>query len=431
MNIFIKNTSIVNWNETVENVSIAIKDGIIERIAKDNEHVDERKYDKVIDGKNKIVMPGLVNSHTHAGMTLFRNFAADIPLEEWLFSKIFPVEAKLTNEAIYWGTMLGVAEMIKSGTTTFADMYYYMDEVAKVVDSTGIRANLSKSVLSLNKDGVGSVSRDLDGAYRYFSEWNGKCDKRIKVYIEIHSAYIYDRNSLKEAAKLASDLNTGIHIHIAETKEEQRICKEKYGMDAVNILDECGVFEVPVIAAHCIHLDDDNIRLLKKKDVNVSHNITSNLKLGSGIARIPYMNDQGINITLGTDGCASNDNLNMFEEMHLTSLVHKGIMNDPTVLKARDVVKMATVNGAKALGFKNVGIIKEGNVADLVIVDVDKIHNTPKGNYILGIVYSMQAQDVDTVIVNGKILMENKQLLTIDEEMVKYKVSQLRKKLIV
>ena len=428
MHILIKNTDVVNWNETISNVDVSIKDGLIEYVKKSQDR-DERGYDSVIDAKGKIVVPGLVNSHTHAGMTLLRNFAADIPLEEWLFNRIFLVEARLTNEDIYWGTMLGVAEMIKSGTTTFADMYYHMDDVARIVEKTGIRANLCKSVLSLNKEGVGSISKDIDGAYRYFNEWNGRGNGRIKVYIEIHSAYIYDKESLCEAAKIARDLHTGIHIHVAETKKEQDVCYSKYGMDAVNILNECGIFDVPVIAAHCVHLSDENIELLRKKGVNVSHNITSNLKLGSGIARVVDMNKEGINISLGTDGCASNDNLNMFEEMHLAALVHKGLKCDPTVIKACDVVKMATLNGAQALGFEKLGIIKEGNIADVIIIDVDGIHNTPRGDYDLGLVYSTQAQDVDTVIVDGKILMKNKQLLTIDEEMVKYKVREIRKRL--
>ena len=432
MDILIKNANVltcVDNNNVIKNACIAINDGIIEFVG-NNYDVDETKFKKIIDAKNKIVMPGLVNSHTHAGMTIFRNFASDIPLEEWLFKKIFPVEAKFTKEDVYFGTMLGVAEMIKGGTTTFADMYYHMDNVAQIVEQTGIRANLSKSVLSLNQDGVGSISKDLDGTRDYFNRWNNSCNGRIKVYIEIHSAYIYDEPSMAQTCELAKELNTGIHIHVAETKNEQKICQEKYGMDVVSILDKCGVFDVPVLAAHCVHLTDDNIELLRNKNVSVSHNITSNLKLGSGIARIPYMHDRGINIALGTDGCASNDNLNMFEEMHLTALVHKGVLCDSTVIPAKDVLKMATVNGAKALGFSNLGTIQNGAKADIIILDTDNVYNVPNGDIVLSLTYSAQAGDVNTVIVDGKILMENKELLTIDEERIKYQIQKVRKRLI-
>ena len=432
MDLLIKNGTVVTCNdknEVLEDVCISIKDGIIESIDS-IENIDESKYKRVIDAKNKIVMPGLVNAHTHSGMSIFRNFTQEMPLEEWLFDNIFPVEAKLTKEDIHYGTMLSIAEMIKGGTTTFADMYYYMDEVASLVEKTGIRANLSKSVLSLNQEGVGSISRDLEGTKEYFKRWHNSCDGRIKVYIEIHSAYIYDEPSIRETAELAKDLGTGIHIHVAETENEQEVCKQKYGMDVVSILDKCKVFDVPVLAAHCVHLSDENIMLLKKKNVNVCHNITSNLKLGSGIARIPDMLNKGVNISLGTDGCASNDNLNMFEEIHLTSLVHKGIKKDPTVAKASDVLRMATVNGAKALGFDNLGFIEKGAIADIIIIDTDNIHNIPVGNPINSLAYSIQASDVNTTIVNGKVLMEDRVLTTIDEEMLRHEINKVKKRLI-
>lgn len=424
MSILIQNANIVNWDRVIKNTNVGIKDGIIDCIG----DCDASNYDEIIDAKNKVVMPGLVNSHTHAGMTIFRNLVSDIPLDDWLFNNIIPMEAKLTKEDIYWGTMLAIAEMIKGGTTTFADMYYHMDEVAKVVTETGIRANISKSILSMQK-GVSSIPKDLSLEREFFYKWNNSSNGRIKVYIEIHSAYMYDRKSLILASNFAKDLGTGIHIHVAETKSEQEMCYKKYNMDAVNILNECGVFDVPTLAAHCVHLSDDNINVLKEKHVSVSHNITSNLKLGSGIARIPDMLDKGINISLGTDGCASNDNLNLFEEMHLVALVHKGVLCDSTVLKAKDVLRMATICGAKALGFTNLGTIKKGNTADIIIVDIDKIHNSPNGNYSLGLLYSAQASDVDTVIVDGKILMKNRELLTIDEELVKYNTNRIRDRL--
>ena len=434
MNILIKDITLITSDcdrMLVRNADIGIKDGCIYFIEDSGSSVPGFTADKVINGYRRLAMPGMVNAHTHSAMTIFRNFAGDLTLEDWLFNHIIPAEGKLTPEDVYWGCMLGIGEMIKSGTTTFADMYLHMDEVARVVTESGIRANISKGPITSSVRSKSGLAVDADDCIRFYNTWNNKADGRIKVSVEIHSAYLFDEESIRGAAQLAKQLNTEIQIHILETATEKEICAEKYGMNSPEVCLKCGVFDVPVIAAHCVHLSDDEMDLFKSRGVSVAHNPTSNLKLGSGIARVAQMLDKGINVCLGTDGAASNNNLNMFEEMHLGALLHKGVSRNPTLINAEQAVKMTTVNGAKALGFGDVtGCIRKGMKADIILLDIDKPHLYPVNDPISAVVYSAQAADVDTVIVDGNILMENRELKTIDEELVKYKVQEIAGKIL-
>lgn len=432
MNILIKDIDVITGDEHVKFVKkgyIGIADGRIIFVESSFDKLECIKAEKVIDGRHMLAMPGLVNAHTHCGMTILRNSADDLGLEDWLFNRIFPLESRLEEEDVYWGTLLGIAEMLKSGTTAFADMYLHMEAVARAVLESGIRANLSKSPLEFDRCGKRAVDNSK-GCYEYFRKWNGKGNGRIKVYLEVHSAYLYDEERLKDAAGLARQCGTGIHIHILETARERKESIERYGMDPVEICHKCGIFDVPVIAAHCVHLSDENIRMLEEYGVNAVHNPSSNLKLGSGIARVPLMLDSGINVAIGTDGAASNNNLNMFEEMHLTALLHKGVNQDPQLMNAEQVVRMATANGAKAIGFgEDTGLIKKGMKADLILIDTDKLHLYPMNDPVSAAVYSVQGSDVDTVIIDGEIVMEKRELKTIDEERVKYNVKKVYEKL--
>lgn len=430
MNILIKNADIITCNASnsvLQDAFLGIKDGYIDFIDTNEEAARDFKADRVIDAKGKLVMPGFVNAHTHSGMTILRNFANDVALEEWLFGNVLPVEEKLTPEDIYWGTLLGITEMIRSGTTTFADMYLYMDEVAKAVSETGVRANLCRSPL---KDGNGSVD-DAIRCFEYFKKWNNSFNGRIKVYVEVHSVYLFDEPSLRMSAEIAKQIDTGIHIHVLETLKEKEDSIKKYGMSPAEICYKTGIFDVPVIAAHCIHLSDRDMEIIKEKRVNVIHNPTSNLKLGSGIAKVDEMLKNDINVALGTDGAASNNNLNMIEEMHLAALIHKGFHRDPTLIGAPCALKMATVNGAKALGFEGeIGEVAKGMKADLIFIDMDKAHLCPVNDPAAAVVYSAQASDVDTVIIDGNIVMEKGELKTIDEEKVKFNVKEIAKKVL-
>ncbi len=431
LDVLIKKAELITIDEIkplITNGYIGIKDG---RIAFISDSLPENaEAREVIDGRNKIAMPGLVNAHSHSAMTLMRNYADDMALEKWLFDNIFPVEAKLTDKDVYWGTMLGISEMLKSGITAFADMYMFMDEVARAVTETGIKANLCKSPVQFFEDGQLKRLDKSQGTIDYYNSYHNSADGRIKVFVEIHSVYMFNENTLRNAAQLAKQLNTGIHIHLLETVSEVESSKKDYGMTSIEICRETGVLDVPVMAAHCVHLTDSDLRIMKEKNASVVHNPTSNLKLGSGIARVPEMMDMGINVCLGTDGAASNNNLNMFEEMNIAAILHKGVAMNPQLMKAQDVLKMGTVNGARAIGFDDTGILSEGMKADIILVDTDKPHFYPKNDPMAMMVYSAQASDVDTVIVNGKVLMKNRQFTHIDEEKIKFEVDTLSKRLL-
>jgi 5-methylthioadenosine/S-adenosylhomocysteine deaminase len=429
MNLLLKNIDVITGdteNGFLKSADIGITGDRIKFVRPAGNLPETFIPEKTIDGRHRLAMPGLVNAHTHSGMTILRNAADDMPLEKWLFNRIFPLEERLNDNDIYWGTMLGIAEMLLSGTTAFADMYLHMDAVAQAVCETGIRANLSRSPLDFRIEGKLKIVDVFEECRNYHKNWHGKAEGRLVVYVEVHSAYLFDRESLENAALLAKELNAGIHIHILETIKERKDSFEKYKMSPVEICERTGIFDVPVIAAHCVHLSDEDIATLFSKGVNVAHNPTSNLKLGSGIARVPEMTAKGINVALGTDGAASNNNLSMFKEMQMAALIHKGVHLDPETINAGQAIAMATVNGAKALGFVGMtGVIKEGMKADITILDMDKPHICPLNDPISAVVYAAQASDVDTVIVDGAVLLEKGRLVSIDIEKVKYEVSRI------
>lgn len=431
LDLLINNVDIITMddaNMVIKGGCIGIKDGSISFISDSspNDIVSKNQ----INGKGMLAMPGLFNAHSHSAMTLMRNYADDIALEAWLFDNIFPIEAKLTEKDVYWGTMLGIAEMVKSGIVAFADMYMFMDEVARAVTETGIKANICKSPVQFFEGGELKRLDKSQGTIDYYNRYHNSADGRIKVFVEIHSTYMFNEKTLSNAAALAKELNTGIHIHLLETTTELESSRRDYGMTSVEICKKTGVLDVPVLAAHCVHLTDSDLEIMKSMGCSIAHNPTSNLKLGSGIARVPKMLEMGINVCLGTDGAASNNNLNMFEEMNLAALIHKGIAMDPQLMNAGTVLEMGTNNGAKALGFSDSGTIKEGMKADIILIDTDKPHFYPKNNLVSAIVYSAQASDVDTVIVDGKIIMQNRTFKNIDEERIKYEVDSLSSRLL-
>ena len=401
---------------------IGIEDGVIKFKGKVCENFVP---DETINADNCIAMPGLVNAHTHAAMVLLRNLADDYPFSEWLFNRVLPFEAKLTEDDIYWGTNLAIAEMIRSGTTAFADMYRHMDRVAEAAADSGIRANLSYGPITSAVHGKGEIV-DIKACEKYFNTWNNSNSGRIKSHIEIHSVFLYEKEAVAEAAALAKSLGTGIHIHISESLSEQETIQKKYGKSPTQVCLELGIFEAPVIAAHCVHVNEEDIKILKSNGVYIAHNPTSNLKLANGVAPVDKFIENGINVCLGTDGASSNNNLNMFEEMHIASILHKGIRRNAECVPAIETIKMATINGAKALGFKNLGIIEPGYAADIIIIDTDKPHLCPLGNINAAVAYTAQASDVRDVIVDGRILMKNRELKTIDEEKAMQNVKKIR-----
>jgi 5-methylthioadenosine/S-adenosylhomocysteine deaminase len=394
-------------------------------------HIGSQRYSAddfhIIDATDMAVMPGLINCHTHAAMTLLRGYADDLPLMEWLEQKIFPFEEKLQPEDIYWGTKLAVLEMIRGGTTCFADMYFMMEQAAEVVKETGIRASLSRGMTSFN-DG----QKALEESIEFVKKYHGTAEGRITTMLGPHAPFTCTPELLQDVSNEAKKLGVGVHIHIAETLPEVNQIKEKYGKTPVEMVYDIGLFSAnPVLAAHCVHVSDSDLKILAQEGVNVAHNPESNMKLASGIAPITKMIEMNINVGIGTDGAASNNNLDMFQEMRSASLLQKVNTYDPTVISAHQALSMATSCGAKALGIDHmVGKIQAGLQADIILIDLNSPHLQPLHDVNANLVYSASAADVDTVIINGKVVMKNKELKTIDEEKVIFEVRNTVKRLV-
>lgn len=378
---------------------------------------------KIIKADNMIALPGLQNAHTHAPMVLMRNYVTDLPLEIWLKNYIMPIEDKLTREHLRNGSMLAIAEMIKSGTTAFLDMYFEVDITAEAALEAGIRANISMGLLTshMMDQGLMKAKKFCRAFYR---KYMGKGNGLINTNMEVHSVYLYDEKMLFAAADFARETGLHINIHLHESKIEVQNSIAQYGLSPIMECLKCGILDVPVTAAHTVWMDDGELDIMKEKNVRPVHNPSSNMMLGSGLAPIAKMLEKGIPIALGTDSAASNNDMDMFGEMHMAGLLHKGRELDATVVKAEEILEMATKNGAEAMGFKNTGILEEGMKADIILVDVGKLHNTPMLNPVAALIYSTKGDDVDTVIVNGKILMEKRELKTIDEEKIIYNANK-------
>lgn len=376
---------------------------------------------QVINGQGSLVMPGFVNCHTHAAMTLLRGYADDLPLMTWLSEKIWPLEAKLQAEDIYWGTLLSILEMIKSGTTTFADMYFYMDHIAQAVLESGIRASLSRGMSGIGENSELAIQESVE----FIQTWQGKGEGRITCLFGPHAPYTCPPAYLERVMSLADEFRVGIHIHLAETLDEVEEITQKYGMRPVELMDSLGLFRGRhVLAAHCVHLSEKEIELLAQNKVGVAHNPESNMKLASGIAPVSQLLQKGAIIGLGTDGAASNNNLDMLEEMRTCALLHKVATMNPTVLPAYQVLKMATKEGAKVLGLAQIGSLAPGQKADLIMLDLQQAHVTPLHDLVANLVYAAKSSDVKTVIINGKIVMKERQVLTMDEEKILFEAQK-------
>lgn len=412
---------------TMENKDAVIKGGEIAIDGQYIVHVGERGSipesfvpDKVMMAGDKLALPGFVNCHTHAAMTLFRSYADDLPLMSWLEDKIWPLEARLEKEDIYWGTMLCCLEMIKSGTTTFADMYFHMNRAALAVEKCGMRADLSRGMIGTAPNALEA----LDYSSGLVQRWQGAANGRINIRLGPHAPYTCPPDYLRKVIAMAQDLNTGIHIHLAETQSEIHIIKDKYNATPIELMEETGLFELPVLAAHCVHLTPGDIELLAKRKVGVAHNAQSNMKLASGIAPVAELLKAGVVVGLGTDGAASNNDQDMVEEMRTASLLQKVSTGDPMALPAYQALSMATADGARVLGLKDVGVLKPGFKADIILIDTKAPHLHPRHDWVAQMVYAAHASDVETVIIDGEVIMENRHVLTIDEEEVYLEVQK-------
>ena len=408
-NFVIQGVKLLKPSGKVETANIHITDDKISKIS-----AEEVASTKIIDGRGKFATPGLVNAHTHASMTLLRSYSDDKALMDWLNKDIWPIEAKMKHEDIYWGAALAAVEMIRGGTTAFADMYGpCMEEVAKVVEESGLRGSLSRGLIS-----SASGDKKLAENVELYKNWNGAADGRITVMFGPHAIYTCPPDYLKKVAAEAEKLGAEIHMHMNETKTEIEDCIKNYGKRPFEVVAETGLFETGTLAAHCVHLSDAEIEIIKAKKVRVAHNPGSNLKLASGIAPVTKLLSKDVTVALGTDGASSNNNLDMLEEIRLAALLAKVESMNPLSVPAAQALQMATENGAKALGLKNIGRLEEGYKADIVLWDMRGVEWQPNYNPTSLLVYSANASAVDTVIVDGKILMQNRELKTLDEEKI-------------
>lgn len=430
MGYLIENVTVVSWNDdlkVLENAFVLTEQGKIAYVGTEKPastgHIS-------ICGKGKVLIPGMVNAHTHIPMTLLRSYADDMALHTWLYEYIFPIETKLTADDVYWGSQLAMMEMLAGGTTCFADMYYFVDKIAEATAQSGLRSLLARGLTN------GAVLEDysederLIEAVSLFKQWDGAMDGRIRVAFAPHAVYTCSPQYIRAIRDTAEKLDARIHIHVDETVKEHNDCLQQYEKTPVKHLCDIGLFDRPTIAAHCVHVTDGDMERLKEKNVAFVHNPGSNLKLASGIAPVPDAIEKGINVALGTDGASSNNNLNMWEEMNLAALIHKGNRLDPLSVKADQAFKMATVNGAKALGFQGVGQIKEGFQADMVLVDFSNPHCIPRNNPVSTLVYSAQASDVEIVFVGGRMLYDKGEYKTMDREKILYHIDRSLKRLL-
>lgn len=409
MNILIENVKILTMadGEVIKNGNIYIENEKIKKITSDK---IDFSYDKKIDGKNYLAMPGFVNSHTHVGMSLFRNFSDDVDLMTWLNEKIWPLEYKLIEEDVYWASLLSHAEMIMTGTTSFADMYYFEDQTIKALEKSKMRAQISRG-LTLEDEDYTKIKENID----LFKKYENSQDGRINIAFGPHAVYTTDKNYLKEINKYAKKYKMPIHIHLSETKTENTDCMKRFNQSPTEVFEECGIFENKTIAAHGVYLSDKDLDILSKYDVSVVHNPSSNLKLSSGFLDCTRVINKKINLAMGTDSSASNNNLSMIKEISLTSLVSK--YNNPQNLKAYDVLKMATINGAKALGLDDkIGTLEEGKLADIILIDLNNPNHTPQNNLISSLPYSTFDKDVSYVIINGDLVYDDKKFVYLNEE---------------
>jgi 5-methylthioadenosine/S-adenosylhomocysteine deaminase len=400
----------------LEDGAVAIKDGKVSYVGKST-LASGIKAKIRIDAEGKVALPGLVNCHTHVPMTLFRGIAEDQPLGTWLKRTIWPLEAKLKPEDVYAGALLGCLEMIKSGTTCFADMYFHEDMVARATEKSGLRSVLAQGIFEAGNRKRGE--KLLNESIRFAKDFHGYANDRIRVMLGPHAAYSCSPELLIKIMENASELGVGVHIHLAESDAMFRELKRNLGSGEVEFLEKLGFLEGHVLAAHCINLSRKDMRILSNHDVNVVHVPVANTKLGLGVARIRDLVDLGVNVSLGTDGPASNNSLDMFETMKIAALLQKLVYQNPTIMPAFQVLEMATINGAKALGLEDsIGSIEVGKKADIILIDLSKPHLKPLHNIYASIVYSARSSDVDTVIVDGKTLMENGQIKALDEQAI-------------
>jgi 5-methylthioadenosine/S-adenosylhomocysteine deaminase len=429
--LVIHNGTVITLNEAFEVLPkgmVCVKDGYIKTIEADAPGQPLPPSMDTLDADGGIIMPGLINTHTHLPMTLFRGLADDLPLHTWLNDHIFPAEQKhIHPDNVRYGTLLGCAEMITAGITTCCDGYFHEDHVASAFSTTGMRGVLGQGIIDFPAPGVPDPSQNIEAAVSYAKTWKN-ASSLIKPSFFCHSPYTCAEKTLVAAKHRASDLGLLFQIHAAETKTEWHQFEKEHGQTPIGFLEHLGVLDENTLLVHCVWVSDGDIDTIKKHGTKISHNPESNMKLGSGISPVAKFIDAGIPVGLGTDGSASNNNLDIFQEMDTAAKLQKALSKDPTVMNAASVLKMGTIGGARAIGWDHaIGSLETGKRADIVIVDMNTPHLIPVYNPVSHLVYAARGSDVRDVIVNGRFILRAHQCLTIDVETVMEKVKQISK----
>jgi 5-methylthioadenosine/S-adenosylhomocysteine deaminase len=408
-----------------QNGALAISGGKIAAVGATSEIKKSFVAPKTIDARGGLIMPGLVNAHTHAAMTCYRGLADDLPLMEWLTQFVFPAEAKSDGDQVYWSTLLACAEMIRSGTTTFCDMYLFEDRVAEAAKEARIRAVVGEVLYDFPSPHYGPIERGLEFTESLIKHWQK--DPLITIAIEPHALYTCSPDLLKKCKSLADRYGVPLKTHLSENQDEVEEIIKKYGQRPVNHLENIGLLSSPLIACHCVWLSEAEMDLLARREVRVVHNPESNMKLASGVAPVPDLLARGVTVGLGTDGCASNNNLDLFQEMDSAAKLHKVHRLDPTVMPSQTVLEMATLGGARVLGMeKEIGSLEAGKKADVIVLELNRPHLQPVYNLVSHLVYSATGADVRDVIIDGKLVMKNRKLLTLDEGKIFEKMKEIK-----
>jgi 5-methylthioadenosine/S-adenosylhomocysteine deaminase len=394
-----------------ENGVISVTGDRISHVGKEDSHQIRAK--KVIDARGGFVLPGLINAHTHASMTLFRGLADDLPLMEWLTKYIFPAESRMDRDFVRVGALLACAEMILSGTTTFCDMYLFEDEVAEAAQEAGMRCVVGEVLYDFPSPNYGPIDKGFEYTEFLIRKWAG--NPLVSIAVEPHALYTCSADLLTKANHLALTHGLPLVIHVAETETEVQESIEKFGKRPFDYMESLGILGPHVVADHCVHLDDSEIERIARNQIKVVHNPESNMKLASGISPVSKLLARGVTVGLGTDGCASNNNLDLFEEMDMAAKLQKVGTMDPTVLDAPAVLRMATLSGAKVLGLGSVvGSLEVGKKADIILLDARKPHLIPLYNPYSHLVYSARGNDVTHSMISGRLVLENRNLLSLD-----------------
>lgn len=425
-----KDITIIDENFSVkENKCVGITGDKIVYIG-DEMPQNASEYGDVYQGKGKLLMPGFYNAHAHSPMALMRGYGENMALQDWLTKRIFPFEGKLTGDAVYWGTMLCMAESLKFGIVSTSDMYYFISDMVKAVSDSGAKNNISRSIVNFDGTGIEELDsiKELLDAHKNF---NNIENERIKIEASLHAEYTSDESTVKGLADLSKKQNMSMQVHVSETKLEHEECKARHGgRTPVKYLYDCGLFDVPTVAAHCVYIEDDDFDILKEKKVTVATNPVSNLKLASGIADTGKMLEKGVNLAIGTDSVASNNSLNFIEEMKTLALVSKVRNMNPTVITPKEAIYAATRGGALAQGRTDCGLVKEGMKADLIVIDIQRVHWHPIHDLLNNLVYSASGSDIELTMVDGKVLYNDGEYATIDEEQVIFEVENVKKEIL-